>query len=501
MKTFVMDIEGDPHAPLSRFPSILRALISDSFIYLVGSAISGLAGFALVPLYTRTLHPDEFGIYALVDVTILIFCLVTQLKLDVAYLKTFADLSESRRTELVSSVIITTSSFAIVGGAILAFLALSPLGATIFQTKDQSFTWMLLPIVVFENLFGILLSDQRARRKAATYCTSTILRLLATVVSSVWFLSVQHMRLYGLFAGRLTGDLAGVVFLIFACRRTIKARFDSGLLRPMIRFSGPLVWSALMAMLMDATGRYALIHYRTLADVGYLGAAVKISGIFQMLVSQPFGIAWGGLMFQIVKWPNARAIYSKIFSYVLIVSLVIGLCMSIFTEQLFHIFATNAYAPAMSIFPLVLLVRVVGIMEYPAAIGIYLVERTHWFALIYSVGIVLTLAGNLVLDPKYGFWGASGAWLCGWFAVVLLMRIVGQRFYPLSNDWKLWLFATLPWGLFLLTPHHILDKVLTIRPLQAALCLSIVLAFALLLASDIRSVNRNWISSEVPAHS
>src|SRR5690242_16047200 len=135
-----------------------------------------------------------------------------------------------------------------------------------------------------------------------------------------------------------------------------------------------------------------------------------------MLISQPFGIAWGGLMFHVVKWPNAREVYSKIFTYVLVVSLVVGLCISIFTEQLFHIFATKAYAPAMTIFPLVLLVRVVGILEYPAAIGIYLGERTHWFALIYSVGITLTLAGNIAFDRKYGFWGATGAWLFGWVA-------------------------------------------------------------------------------------
>ena len=83
----------------------------------------------------------------------------------------------------------------------------------------------------------------------------------------------------------------------------------------MLRYGMPIVWSALIAMLLDATGRYFLNHYSTTEQVGYYAASIKIAGVFQLLITQPFGIAWGGLMFQIAKWPNARKVYSKILEY------------------------------------------------------------------------------------------------------------------------------------------------------------------------------------------
>jgi O-antigen/teichoic acid export membrane protein len=465
--------------------------MSDSLVYLFGAGLLGLGNFILVPLYTRTLRPDQFGVYALVDIGILILALVTQLKLDVAYLKAFADVDASGHRNLLGSVLLAGAGAALLGGAALTLTVASPLGARILQTHDRGFAWTLLPIVVLENVLGLLLSDLRVRRRAFAYCSSTLVRLLAIVAASIWLLSVRHVGLYGLFVGRLIGDCIGVFLLLGFCWSGIGLRFDWPMLRPMIIFGMPLVWGALMILLMDATGRYMLGQVRTLDEVGYLGAAIKISGIFQMLLTQPFGIAWGGLMFQIVKWPNARRIYSKIFTYVLVLSLASGFCMVLFTPELFHIFATKAYAPAMGVFPLILLVRAVSIMEYPGAIGIYLAERTRWFAPIYSVGLGVNLFSNYVLDRTYGATGAAWAWILAWLVIAALMRLVGQRLYRLENDWKLWSLAVVPWAFLFFAPRDLVAKLLASPwPTQAILSVCVLGGFSALLVSDFRTASK-----------
>jgi len=77
----------------------LLALARDSLVYLAGAAMIGLGNFVLVPLYTRYLAPAEFGVYALVDIIVLILVTVTQLGFGVSYLKWFADVGRSRRGE------------------------------------------------------------------------------------------------------------------------------------------------------------------------------------------------------------------------------------------------------------------------------------------------------------------------------------------------------------------------------------------------------------------
>ena len=152
---------------------------------------------------------------------------------------------------------------------------------------------MLLPVAVLENLQGLLLADLRARRRPARYAISSVARLLAIVGTTFWFVAVQKQGVYDVFIGRLAGDAVCLVLQACFCLRAGWFAFDATLVRPMLRFGTPLVWGALMLQMMDASGRYFLGHYSTLETVGLYGAALKNSGVFQMLVSQPFGVAWG----------------------------------------------------------------------------------------------------------------------------------------------------------------------------------------------------------------
>jgi len=54
------------------------------------------------------------------------------------------------------------------------------------------------------------------------------------------------------------------------------------------------------------------------------------------------------MMFQIAKWPHARLIYSKILSYLFIISMFIALIITLYTPLLFRIFATDEYTPGMA---------------------------------------------------------------------------------------------------------------------------------------------------------
>ena len=98
----------------------LFSLVGDSAVYLAGGALIGLCNIVLVPLYTRTLGPREFSVFALIDVVILIAVTVSLLKLDVSYLKWFADLAPWRRGELFGSTFLTGLSVSLLRGSKLS---------------------------------------------------------------------------------------------------------------------------------------------------------------------------------------------------------------------------------------------------------------------------------------------------------------------------------------------------------------------------------------------
>ncbi len=492
LQTFLAE-KGAKDPVLSAF----IALAKDSVVYLAGAVMIGLGNFILIPLYTRYLAPTEFGVYALVDVAILVVVTVTQLGLGVSYLKWFADLEEARRGTILGSMLISGMFAALLGGVLYSLAVASSLGERWLQTTDRGFAWTLLPIIVLENAQGLLLTDLRARRKTVAFSASAVIRLLTMVGASLWFIVVQRQGVTGVFVGRLVGDSLTVLALIIFSLRSTRLGFAWSVISPMIRYGLPLIWSALMGMMLDASGRYFLSHFSTMEQVGFYSAAIKIANVFQLLISQPFGVAWGGLMFQIVKWPNARLVYSKILVYVFVLSSAAALILVLFTPTLFAVFATDAYAPAMAVFPIVLLVRTVNIMEYPTAIGIYLEGRTKWFALIYSIGLGVNLFVNRMLTPAYGMFGAAWSWLVAWVVITGLIVWIGQQCYPLYYDWKLFLVPVVSWGLILLGHNALFTLAKAYWPVQIASALGVVLGTVMLLVYDFRLTRRQILLERV----
>jgi O-antigen/teichoic acid export membrane protein len=481
-------LEGAKREPIS---AALMSLAGDSAVYLAGGMLVGLGNFVLIPLYTRCLPPQEFGVYALVDVTVLLVVTVSALKLDVSYLKWFADTELERHGELLGSTLMAGLVASVLGGLALSFLVGSHLGEMWLHGSGRSFAWMLFPIVASETLQALFLADLRARRRAVCYSAVGLVRLPIMVVASYYLLAVRQMGLPGLFLGRLAGDGATLILLIIVSVRLVVFRISLGFLKPMLRFGLPLVWSVFTVMLQDASGRYFLSRYGTMEQVGLLGAAIKIGSVFQVLISVPFGVAWGGVLFQIVKEREAQVIYSKIFGYVYVLALGMALVLTIFGSTLFHLFTSPAYYPAVALLPLIFLVRAMSTIEQPASVGIYLSGRTSVLGASYTVALSLNALLLWLLVPRYGIMGVGWAWLLGSAAVPLLFLILGQKHYRLSFSAKL-----------LAVPILLLSVTLSLAPsgyalwpshvflFQCVLSLVVLLVIGALVSYDLRSVRQ-----------
>jgi O-antigen/teichoic acid export membrane protein len=162
----------------------------------------------------------------------------------------------------------------------------------------------------------------------------------------------------------------------------------------------------------------------------------KLSGLVRVVLVAPFGVAWGGVMFQIAKEKNARTIYSKLLGYVFLVGVVSAVVTDLFTPALLTVFATPAYFGARRIVSVLLLAQAVAMVQYPASIGIYLQDWTRAFAPIYGGALLLDLAMNRLLVPRFGISGAAFSWLIAWTALVLGAAVVSQLLYPLRYEWK-----------------------------------------------------------------
>jgi len=418
------------------FSRTLLELTGDSTQYLVGLVVMGLTNTVLLPLYMRYLSPREFGLYALIEVTALGLMVVSGLGFNVSYLKSFAEDGHSAVTKLLGTMLGCGAVSAALSGVALVILIRGSYGVHIFGREPREFTRLLGLLILFETLETLFHTHLRAQRRPMAISVASVLRLFGIAAFSILFIVVQHRGLTGLFAGRVLGDVVALLANIFCCRRDLGLSFSKSAAGVMLRYGMPLVTIGLMQLSLDGTGRYLVDHYGTLEQVGLYTAGIKVSNLMRILLVAPLGAAWGGLIFQIGRKPNAQFIYSKLLSYILFVAAAVAIAISLLAPTLFLVFSGPAYRGAVVLVPWLLLVQVASIVQCPASVGIYIGNATPWLFPIYRLGVVLELAAGRILVPRYGMFGAAWAWLFGWAVISILTGWIGQRYYRIQFEWK-----------------------------------------------------------------
>jgi O-antigen/teichoic acid export membrane protein len=420
----------------NEFSIVLQNLLGDSAQYFAGLVLMGVASTILLPLYMRYLSPAQFGLYALTEVTCLALIIVAGLGFNTSYLKWFAEENSRDSSRLLGSMLITSGLVAIGMGGVLTAAMRSDAGVRLLGGPTKEFAYLLMPLVFLESIYASFETHLRARRRPTSISVAAVIRLVAIALASIWLIAFQHRGLVGLFEGRVLGDLTGLLTNLLYCWRDLSVRFSRHLSTSMLRYGMPLVVTALMMLGLDAAGRYLLNTYGSLDQVGLYTAGIKISNLMRVLFVAPLGAAWGGLIFQIAKKPNAQFIFSKLFGYIFLVSAAISLTLAFLTPTLFAVFSAASYRPAMPLVPWLLLVQVVSITQCPVSTGMYVGNATRWLIPIYGAGLALDVVLCRVLIPRYGMYGAAWAWLIGWIVICMLMMVVGQRHYPLRFEWE-----------------------------------------------------------------
>ncbi len=475
--------------------AVVLSLVGDSSQYLAGVAVMGLVNVLLLPLYTRYLKPSEFGLYALIEVLALSLISISGMGFGVSYLKDFAGSAPSAVSKLMGTMLWSNCVVATITGAALSFFLASSRSVSMLRGDASQFAWLLLPIVLLESLQGVFLTHLRARRKAASFSWGSAIRLLSIAALSFWLVAGRGEGLVGVFKARMIGDFVGCLVLWGLTYSDLSLSISIPSALSMARYGLPVVGSAFCMMILDGAGRFFLDRYGSLPQVGLYTVAVKISGVMRMLLVVPLGTAWGGLMFQVAKKAEAPLIFSKLVSYLLVLSIAMASILSFFSPVLLRLLATREYSGSLSCIPWLLLVQVAAVMMYPTSIGIYLGSATRWLLPIFSFGIFISFLLNRLLVPKFGILGAAWAWLVAWVAITVLMAWVGQRYYPLKYETKPFLAILPPCALLLAASRW---ELLTTRTggmfVSASFSLVILLGAMVYIWKDLRTLEADTAS-------
>jgi len=415
---------------------MLKRFFKDSFIYTLSSIITGGITFFLLPFYTRVLNLTDFGIleYLTIFGSFIAVTVALEISQGVArYIPENLNNPIQKRLYASTSLWFTIIAYAVF---LLIILIFKDFWAILLLDKVELSGLLMVATISFgiNGLANLINNQLRWELKPKSSSIMSITTSVLSISLSIFFVFYLQMGVIGAFYGPISGGIVGVAVGLYLNNKSYAFVFDGKLLKQMLIFSLPLVFSSMGSVIANYIDRIAIKEMMTFKDVGIYGAGFRISSI-AMLVMYGVQGAITPLIYAHYKKQDTPAELARIFRIFTAVALIIFAILSLFASQLISIFATSDYVKAAKIIPLIVL-SILLFRMYIFAPGLGIRKNTIIIALISILSAALNITLNYFLIPYWGIMGSASATAFTALVSFAVYMAFSQHYYYVPHKWS-----------------------------------------------------------------
>ncbi len=412
----------------------LRALLSSGGLYSLGTLLTQLVSFLLLPVYTRYLGTSDYGALSVVLVAQAVLSALGGLGLVsgvIRYYHASEDPTASERLVGTAFAALVTSAGTLWLLTQLAIPRLAPLIAPFDggaqMLRIASTTAALQPFaLLFARLFQM-------REQPGRFVASTLVQFAVTVSVTLWLVVVRGMGPTGVLLGALCGvGVVAAAGIATAAPQWYRHRVDGALVRKLVGFSVPLVPTALMGLSLALADRFFLEHMADLHETGVYAVADRFATVLRALVFVPFGQAWIQYAFARQRDAELPSVFARTMRWLAVGGSTAVLLYCMAAREAVEIATPAPFHPGYRVIPLLAAAGLAHGFVVLLGAGIHLANATRWVPLLFAVPTAVNLGLNAVLIPHWGMWGAAGATALAAAVQVSGYLVLSRRFYPVA---------------------------------------------------------------------
>lgn len=412
--------------------NLAKQLASESAIYGISGVLTKFIAMFLIPIYTRAFTPNEYGKLSVVNTTIVLLTTFSILGLDSAASKWYwAVESTKEKNRVISTWFLCQLAVASVLG-LSAALSANHLSILFFKSKSESILFIIassiLPLSTFTTIFAKVM---RFRRKPIRTMVFTTVVSLLNIIAAISFVLIAKVGIVGFFIATLLATTVGAVWAWVELQHIISLdAFNLKLLKQMLKFSLPLIPTALGAWAISQSSIYILNFMRGGNEVGlfYIGNTIaSLGGLFMAAFQQ----AWAPFAFSIEKQANAKNFYAVAFFLYVTIGGALAFLGSLFGKELLMILTTRSYSASATTISFLIFSYIAAGFISIASLGCNLAMDNRPVAVGVLLGALLSVSLNLLLDGRYGKNGAAIAILSAQVLSSSFVFYRAQRVHPI----------------------------------------------------------------------
>ncbi|PLR67930.1 lipopolysaccharide biosynthesis protein [Bacillus sp. UMB0893] len=383
-----------------------NSLFSSASIYVITQIINASIPFLLLPIITRYLSPEEFGIYSMFKVIAGLAFSFIGIGINGAITKIYY---EKKKDELATYI--ANSFFLVTINSIFMFIIFGAFPGFISSASQipQSWLWSVILVSYGKVLFQVTLVIWQVQNNPFKYAVFQIVQTIVNFALNLWFVMALYLNWQGAI---LAETLAFMIFGIIGLGTLYKngwVNFKLNLedLRHLLKFGAPLIPHAIGMYIITASDRILITNMVGVAETGLYSVGYQI-GMIIMILQDSFNKAWVPWLFSNLK-NNKQDVEVKIvkFTYFyFVVIIAAALLLALIAPWLISVMAGPEYQSSYQFVIWLAIGYAFNGMYKMVTNYIFYVGKTHYLATV----TFLTAIINLVLSYFFiKIWGAVGA--------------------------------------------------------------------------------------------
>lgn len=433
-------------------------LMKTTLILFVGILGSKLINFITLPLYTRWLTVEQYG---LIDVftTVVSLCVpIITLQLDQAVFRFMIDDTTTQQQTITVSTGLLGAMALILGIGIPTFCVTACMG---------NWLWALsVTAIVLQCVYVLLQQVLRGKGDNHIYTLSSIFLAFITVVFTVLLIRVFPWGVEGYIGAFCAAHLAVILFMLLRSglyRLISPAGFAFRKLRSLLAYSIPMIVNNVSWWILNLSDKLVLNLFVGVTANGIYAAAGKLPGLVTTVYSV-FQMAWQESASR-EQEGDTDGFYSQVFRKLFAVISFMVICLLLGNKILCKLMIDSKFhacAPHMPI----LLVALLFLCIAQFYGGIYVgrkLSKALGFSSAMAAAVNLTV--NLAMVRFYGIYAASVSTLVAYFLLAVYRFFSVKKLCKIRYCAKELLLGFFLIGLsvaaaYLLSPWHSLGLVI-----------------------------------------
>ena len=468
-------------------------LVREVTIYGLGDFAFRFIGYASFLIYARIVHPEQFGILALVVTLGGIVGMFQELGLNNATQRFYLDpsLPEVKRPRLVSTALMILLVWSVtlgLGGLLLLYFFGDAL------TTRYGIAWAYVSLTLLSSIPSqLLMFSQNMLRVYFSPWKFAFLSFYKNVVSvsfSLLFILGFGSGLVGFFLGECCALILSIPLSLFFLRKDLHWEFDKALAADLLRYGYPFIFAGMGYWLFVSMDKWMLSEFSNNTEVGLYSVASRFAMIV-LFVNEIFGRAWAPYALKLyAQGDQYRETYGRVFSYWFFLMTLLGVSISVFSSEILRLSTPETYWSSAAPMSVLVIGFVFSSTSQITALGISLEKKTHLFSKAAWGTAIMNFGLNLLLIPRWGALGAALATLISYGALSSYYLYWTQRIHPIPLESKKLVVCALMNLLALvlaLNVHHLKEGVGLVI-LKIGVCLSVIavgLAMGVLKTADL----------------